>query len=78
MSADNPDTERRPRPEGETRVVMERSVGQTLLQAAEAIADNAQQTVVTLAVADAYAKAKAKGKLGSKGNDSNSSSDSKD
>ncbi len=75
MSNENPDTERRPRPEGETRI-MERSAGHVAMQAVETIATGAEWTTGALAVTGGAIKLK--GKLSSKGNDSKSSSDSKD
>jgi hypothetical protein len=67
-------TERRPRPDGETRIESEvierRSVGHAALQAVESIAGDAQHTLVTLAVTGAALKIK--GALGSRGSDSKS------
>jgi hypothetical protein len=75
MSNDNPGTERRPRPGGETRIE-ERSATQAALHALELVETGAGVTLGGLVVADAYAKAK--DALGSKGDDSNSSSETKD
>jgi hypothetical protein len=76
MSKENPDTERRPRPEGETRIV-ERSATQALLQNAdfETIKTGAELMLGGLAAKDLYGMAT--GKSDSKGDDSKSN-DSKD
>jgi hypothetical protein len=78
MSTDIPDTERRPRPEGETMIQTEgiekRSAGHAALQTVETIGTGAALTLGGLAAKDVYGKAK--DALGSKG-DANSSSDSK-
>jgi hypothetical protein len=73
---DNPNTERRPPPEGKTRIEEERSASQAALHALELVETGAGVTLGGLLVADAYAKAK--DALGSNGDDSNSSSESKD
>jgi hypothetical protein len=78
MSNDNPDTERRPRPDGETLIEEHRSATQALLQSAdfETIKTGAELMLGGLAAKDLYGLAT--GKSGSKGDDSNSSSESKD
>jgi hypothetical protein len=67
MSNDNPDTERRPRPGGETRIDEKRSAGHVALQAAETIASGAEWTLGALAATGVAMKVK--GALGSKPND---------
>ena len=68
MGNENPDSERRPRPEGERLIEMKRSASQVALQAAETIGTGAGLTVGGLAAKDAYGKAK--GALGLKGDGS--------
>jgi hypothetical protein len=73
---DNPDSERRPRPEDETRIIHERSAGHAALTAVETIATGGGLTLGGLAAADLYGKAK--DAISSKGDGSKSSNDSKD
>jgi hypothetical protein len=55
---DNPDTERRPRPGGETRNVEERSASHVALQAVETIATGAEYTLGVLATTGVAMKVK--------------------
>ena len=77
MSNDDSDTERRPRPGDETQIER-RSVTQALLQSADfqTIKTGAELMLGGLAAKDLYGLAT--GKSGSKGDDSNSSNESKD
>lgn len=74
MINENPDTERRPRPGGETRVE-QRSASQVALQALDNVAKGAEIGIGGLVAVDLYAKAK--GVVSSKGDGSNSN-DSED
>jgi len=77
MRNDNPDTERRPRAGGETRIEEKRSATQALLHSADlqTIKTGAELMLGGLAAKDLYGKAT--GKSGSKG-DGSKSNDSKD
>jgi hypothetical protein len=75
MSNDKPDSERRPRPGGETRIEEKRSATHPLLQNAETIKTGAELMLGGLVVKDLYGKATSKS--GSKG-DGSKSNDSKD
>jgi hypothetical protein len=73
MSNENPDSERRPRPEVET-LIERRSASHAALEALELVETGAGITLGGLVVADVYAKAKdalgSKDAPGSKGGDS--------